>query len=126
MNGEQLVIGLGGVDHLVQLGQRHGDRLLADDVLAGVQRGAHQLAVLVIGRGDQHQIEQIALQEFVQRVKADQAGFAGLGHARRIDVIRGDNLNVVHLGGVLQMPVTHIAKADNTHLNAHYCVPPDQ
>ena len=119
VHGEEHVVLLRGRDHLVNLGQGHGHGLFGDDVLAGLHRGAGQLAVHVVGGGDQHDVEQVALQELVQRVKAGQADFAGLLHALGQDVVRRDHFDALHLGSVLQVPVSHVAKTDNTKFHTH-------
>ena len=44
-------------DHLVDVGDRQADRLLAEHVQAGVERGQHDLQVRACGRRDQHRVE---------------------------------------------------------------------
>ncbi len=41
-----------GGDHAIGLGQRHGRRLLAKHVLAGLGCGQHRLGVAIVGRDD--------------------------------------------------------------------------
>ena len=124
VHGEDAAVGLGGRDHLVQLGERHGRGLFADHMLARRQRRAHQLAVRIVRRGHQHEVDLLIAQKIVQPVVSAQARFPRGGHARGVDVIRGYNLHALHAGRVVQVPFSHVPKPDNTQLNAHFCFLP--
>ena len=51
---------LDGRDHLLGLGHVHGQRLLADDHLAGLGRGDHDVVVQDVGHADVDQVDVLA------------------------------------------------------------------
>src|SRR5262245_49430683 len=55
--GLEVLVGAGGVTHFAGIIQRAGQRLLAGDVLAGLEGEDGVLGVGVVGGGDVHQVD---------------------------------------------------------------------
>ena len=88
----------GGLGQGIALGDVVGQRLLAEDVLAVVDRADGGRGVVVIGRGDQHHVEVlVALVEHLAVVVED------LGLGRVLDAV------LHHLGDVL---LVHVDQGD--------------
>ena len=102
---------LDGGDHLLGLGDVHGQRLLADDHLAGLGRGDHDLVVQHVGHADVDQVDVRAgdellpvefhrlvapgLGELLQLVFLLRPGTAGLQHGL---VLAGEEVAHLQLG----------------------------
>ena len=65
VDGQDAVGGFGGLDHLARVGRVQGQRLLAEDVLAGGQRGQGGGVMNRVGGADADRIHGIQAEEFV-------------------------------------------------------------
>ena len=103
---EVLLLGeLGGLDHRRDAGDVHRDRLLAEDVLAGLDRGAEVQRPEARRRAEQHHVD--ALEELLVAVEAVETAVRG-------DVdLGGDvadlDLRFVRLASRRSMKASHMA-----------------
>ena len=89
-----------------------GQRLLAIDVLAGLQGGHRDYRVRVVGRGDDYRVDVFLLVEHGAEILVDlglRIGLEGLGCVCHIDVAKGHD--VLGLAGA-EIAAAHAAHAD--------------
>ena len=105
--------------HFLQFGRRHGDRLFAKHVLAGLHAKLGVVGVVVVGGGNHNQV-QGECQEFLHRGAGLQTLFPGVRQGFFLDVVDGNQ------GGILgeradlsHVEMAHVAKTNNTNLNRH-------
>ena len=116
---------LGQADQLRGFRQGHRHRLLDQDVLARLQRGAGDLAVLLHRGEDEHQLDRRVVQDLavVGGEVVDRVALAGVVPARRVGV--ADDLDVdalarhVHVLHLRDVLLRHAAGAD--HPDADWC-----
>ena len=87
-----------GVDHPLRVGRGHGQRLLAQDVLAGTGRGDRPLGVEMVGQRDVHDVDvRVGEERLVRPVGARDA--ERVGHLPRLRrVPRGDRHDLAAIG----------------------------
>ena len=126
---------LDGGDHLLGLGHVHGQRLLADDHLAGLGGGQHDLVVHVVGRADVDQVDVLALDQLppvgLDRLVAPGLGerlellFAARGHrglehrlgvraGRMVDLAIGVRVGAAHEPQPIMPTLSGLAIASST------------
>src|SRR5215213_403950 len=122
----------GGLHHLPGLDEGVGERLLAEDVLSGLESGHGELVVGVAGRRNVHQLYVVALQHTrIVRLVALPAQSVGRGpdgflvpaadgaHSRRgVHVEKARDLPVGVRVGPAHEPVAHESHADLAHTSA--------
>jgi hypothetical protein len=100
-----------GRDHAVDLGERAGERLLADDLLAGLERRQHLLAMQPRRRAEIDDIDVRHAEEFIKRGGAprDRESIGEPHPPRFVDIADRDHAKLV---GVLPIPLGDVAAAD--------------
>ena len=122
LDGEAAAGGLGRVEHApgVDVGAGHG--LLAEDVLARLERGDGHGRVVVVVQADVDGVDVVAGEQ-VAEVGVDVGDGVQPGHAARlrlVDVGDGDDLDVGHLGVGLDVAFADLADADDADFHPIY------
>ena len=110
---KELAGGLGGVDHLLQVGRGQGNGLFADDVLARGQSLEGQGLVLIVGDGDGDEIHRGVSQKLLQGgvgMDASGLGQLTLGGLNIVNTHQIDDVAVLEKASV---PAAHTAVTDD-------------
>ena len=113
---KELAGGLGGVDHLLEIGGGQGNGLLADDVLARGQSLEGQGLVLIVGDGDGDEIHRGIPQKLLQGcVGMDASGLSqrALGGLNIVNTHQIDDVAVLEEATV---PAAHTAVTDDCRI----------
>jgi hypothetical protein len=119
---EDLAVPLDGVAHLDRLLDRERHGLLAIDVLPRVHRVDRHFRVPMVGRGDDHGVDVLPVQQLsVIEVSLAAADLLGRRETALVDVADADHLDVLRLGALDERPqvaAPHAAHADEGHPDA--------
>ena len=124
INGKQLSVFLGCLDHFRKICAVHRDRLFADDVFPRRHRGERQGLMRIVRRRDDDKLDRgVREQRLIRLIKLYAlfrsiflTFFVDIGNADKLEVIRGQDMSC--------LPIALAAKSDYTNTMFHFDPPP--